>query len=495
MLGKGSTTPGPSVSAPQAPAADQSASPLSSTLPEGTIPFVDVTRFRISRDLLDLVPAEIIIEQRLLPLEIRGKKLVVGMCNPGSLSAERDLLRVLQSVDPEYVAISQDAFYQTVQRLQIEGTATGVGSRSTKVKPTYLAEHKKQDEIAQVVVGDQVIDLLDQILMEGMEHGASGIHVQPEGTGVQVRFRVKGRLVERREPIPLAYAKPLAARCKVLADLDISERRLPQDGRIVAQVGRREINFRISTMLSERGEKVVIRILDPADVMRPFSEIFADPRAERLADAAISAPSGAILVAGASGSGKTSTLYSLINQRKIVRPNDHICTVEDPVEYLFPGFTQSSLNHRIGLGYPQALHALMRQDPDVLMVGDLRDAETTTLTLEASLTGHLVAGSLHGSSVGAVIQRLEHLGTNRVILSQALSLVMVQRLVPRLCELCAKPEQVGSALLQTLVAAGLTEKGASPLLARPTGCDACQKTGYQGRVAVVEALRIHGDVE
>jgi type IV pilus assembly protein PilB len=347
------------------------------------------------------------------------------------------------------------------------------------------------------------------------------VHIEPEASGLRVRYRVQGMLIDRKELIPASFASGVTARLKILSELDITERRIPQDGRIAASVGKRNLNFRISTLATCRGEKVVLRILDPTDVMRPLEHIFVEPRVLDLVKRAIAVPHGAILVAGPTGSGKSSTLYSLLNQRKLSRPDNNIVTVEDPVEFMFPGLTQTPINPKVGLDYATALRALLRQDPDVIMVGELRDAPSTAIAIEAALTGHLVLSSMHGNTGIAVLQRLGHFGIPPVLLSQALNIIVVQRLAPRLCPSCVSEDQVPADVLAELrrlqLASGaapdrsqlpvsatmirnldrlaLLESGAGGLrLPRPVGCDECERTGRKGRVPVVEVLALHDDM-
>jgi len=280
----------------------------------------------------------------------------------------------------------------------------------------------------------------------------------------------------------------------VLAELDITERRLPQDGRLLARIGKREINFRISTLAAARGEKVVIRILDPADVMRPLPHIFVDPAALELVEKAVAAPHGAVVVAGPTGSGKSSTLYAMINQRRAARPDNNIVTVEDPVEYSFPGITQVPVHPKIGLDHPTVLRALLRQDPDVIGLGELRDAATAAICIEAALTGHLVLTTFHASTALATLQRLEHLGSARLLLAQALNVLVVQRLARRLCPACVREEEVSPALLENLISLGVLDQGTAPPLPRPVGCNACDHSGYRGRVAATEILSFQDQI-
>ena len=426
----------------------------------------------------------------MLPLEVHGRTLVVGMVNPASMGARQELRRVLHAVDPEVMAISAEDFNQAITRLKLDVRDRSPVASGAHVKPVYAVETRRDSDKHHLVIGDEAVTLFDRILVEGVERGASDIHIEAEATNVRVRYRVHGMLFERQEVLPLAFFAPLVARTKVLAELDITERRLPQDGRLLARVGKREINFRISTLAAARGEKVVIRILDPADVMRPLPHIFLDPVGLDLVEKAVAAPHGAIVVAGPTGSGKSSTLYAMINQRRAARPDNNIVTVEDPVEYSFPGITQVQVHPKIGLDHPTVLRALLRQDPDVIGLGELRDAATAAICVEASLTGHLVLTTFHASTAMATLQRLELLGSDRLLLAQALNVLVVQRLARRLCSACVREEEVSPALLDNLIAREVLARGSAPRLPRPVGCNACDHTGYRGRIAVTEILSL-----
>ncbi|HEY2514962.1 MAG TPA: ATPase, T2SS/T4P/T4SS family [Polyangiaceae bacterium] len=478
--------------------AGPSFSPPGAALPKGAIPFVEVANYAVGPKVLELIPSRVILEHRILPLELRGRTLLVGMVSPFSLQAKEDLRRALHSVDPEIVAISADDFGNAILRLKVDvrdQRPAGAGAVSRAIRPQYSAEVKKEaDKQLQVMIGDEIVQLLDRILTEAVDRGVSDVHIEPESTGVRIRYRLQGMLVERKEMVPASYAAPLAARIKVLAELDITDRRLPQDGRIVAMFGSREMNFRISTMPAARGEKVVIRVLDPGDVMRPLEHIFADPRALELVQRANGAAHGAIVVAGTTGSGKSSTLYSLLNSRKLTRPDNNIVTVEDPIEFLVPGLSQSGLSPKAGLEYPLALRALMRQDPDVIMVGELRDSATAGMVLEAALTGHLVLSTMHGSRVQAVFQRLEHFGCDMLRIGQAMNVILVQKLVRKLCIACVREEDVAPQLVEALVGRKLLARGGPAKLPRAIGCEACNMSGYRGRVASQEVLFFDDEV-
>jgi len=458
-------------------------------LPDQQVLFVQVSQFAISPKVLGLIPARVILEHRMIPLAIRDQNVTVGMVDPFSVGARGELGRALAHVAVTLVAISADDFAQSVRRLKIDVRAEGKArtTSSANLRPVYNAEVKKEADKAARVVGDEVIAIFDDLVRDAVEIGASDIHIDPEAKETRIRMRVQGMMVDSKRSVPAAMAGPIAARIKVLAELDITERRQPQDGRILAQLGDKELNMRVATLATARGEKVAIRILDPADVMRPLNHIFLHPKALELVRRAVSASYGSLLVAGATGSGKTSTMYSVLNERKNLRPDNNIVTVEDPIEFLVTGLSQYPVNAKAGLTYPVVLRAMLRQDPDVIMIGELRDAESATIMVEAALTGHFVLATVHGSHIGAVLNRMTHFGVDEVLQAQAINIILVQRLARRLCSACVALDEVAPQLVSALTHRRLVPAGTNRL-PRATGCDACGGTGYRGRVAVAEVM-------
>ena len=257
--------------------------------------------------------------------------------------------------------------------------------------------------------------------------------------------------------------------------------------------GKREIDLRVSTLPANRGEKIALRILEAAGSTRALEQIFFEPTVLAAARKALNRPYGGIVIAGPTGSGKTSSLYALLNERKITRPDTNIIMVEDPIEYRLAGVTQVQVSAAAGLGFPQVLRSMLRQDPDVIVVGEMRDEDTARIALEAAMTGHLLLTSLHANHAISAVQRLENLGTGRALIAQSVHLVLVQRLVRKLCSACRKLDAAAPALLESLVARRIVDKG-QQTLPRAVGCDACGGTGYVGRAAVVEALQINDAV-
>ncbi len=475
-----------------APPAGGSIPPPSREPPQGSTPFVQVADYEPTPAIIKMIPMSFIQRTRVLPLELVGNVLTVGMTFPRDLSAVAELRQYLKGVDLRVVAIGESDFASAAGRFRIGATeAQRAGSVIPPASLVFDQQDSERDAEKGVrAIGDEVVNLVNKIIAAGLDQDASDIHIEPEATGVRVRYRVNGVLVDSKDSVPLSFAKGISARLKVLSGLDITERRLPQDGRIGVRVGRRDVDLRLSTLPSSRGETVVMRILDAASMTRPIEQIFYEPVTLAAMRRVIGRPYGAVIVAGPTGSGKSASLYALLQERKRTRPDTNIIMIEDPIEYRLTGVTQVQVNHSVGLGFAQVLRALVRQDPDVIMVGEIRDAETAVLALEAAMTGHLLFTSMHANDCFSVVQRLEQLSCNRTHIAQALTVIVVQRLVRRLCPSCTKLEAPPPLVFESLVARRLVPRSAPVPLPRATGCDACRGTGYAGRIVVAECLQL-----
>ena len=488
-----------------------SPAPTPTPTPAGDmIRFVRVSAYDPTPQTIAAVPAKLIRQHRLLPLEVGERMITIGMVDPTNTATRTELLRVLGTSSVAVVAISQDDFNEAYVRLRVDSSGGGGGGgggggsggpgggagRSARpsaeqVPPEQLVfdlADQERDAKQAGPIGDEVVALASRLIAQAIERGASDVHVDHTAAGPRVRFRVQGQLHGWDHAIPAGHGKGLVSRLKVLAGLDVTERRLPQDGRIGVRVGRREVDIRISTIPTSRGEKVALRVFEAAAMLRPLEAIFSDPATLDAARGALQRPHGAIVVAGPTGSGKTSTLYAAVGERVRTRPDSNVLTVEDPIEYRLAGVTQVQVNHAVDLGFAKVLRAMLRQDPDVIMVGEVREEETARLALEAAMTGHLMLTSLHANTAIGAVQRLEHLGCGRPLIGQSLALVLVQRLARRLCPRCTTAEVPPLPVLEGLAAHGLADSRAPAPLPRAVGCPECDQTGYAGRIAVVERL-------
>ncbi|HVI22502.1 MAG TPA: GspE/PulE family protein, partial [Myxococcales bacterium] len=337
----------------------------------------------------------------------------------------------------------------------------------------------------------EVIRFVNKILVAALDREASDIHIEPASTGPRIRFRVNGVLQDWNEPIPpAATIKTITARIKVLAGLDITERRLPQDGRIGFSAGKRDVDLRVSTLPANRGEKIAMRVLE-AGATRKLQQIFYEEKTLAAVRRGLDRPYGGIIVGGPTGSGKTSTLYAMLSERRSTRPDTNILTVEDPIEYRLSGITQVQVSAASGLTFARTLRSLLRQDPDVIVVGETRDQETAVLALEAAMTGHLVLTSIHANTAVAALQRLENLGCSQALISQSVALILVQRLVRRLCQTCKRLEPLPGALAEALVVRKVIDRSQMGMpMPVAFGCEACNHTGQAGRAVVVESLSL-----
>lgn len=491
--------PPPAHAAPQPqppPGARYEAPPMPAT---EVIRFVEIGDFELTPTVLSLLPPKLIRQHRLFPLQLTNRRLTVGLVAPRNLAAVGELRRALHGLEVEVVAISMDDFAAAIVRHKIDDKGAQADGKRVAINPETMffdtAEAGERDvEKVPKAMGDDVVRLVNRLIALALDRDASDIHLEPVQSGLKVRFRINGIIHESGETVQPAHARGVVARVKILAGLDITERRRPQDGRIGLRVGRREIDVRVSCLPSARGEKLVLRILDNANSMRPLAQVFVDPRILNFARRALNRPYGGIVVAGATGAGKTSTVYAMLHERRMSRPDTHITMVEDPIEYRVEGVTQVQVDLGAGLSFAQVLRSMLRQDPDVIVVGEMRDTETARIGLEAAMTGHVLITSLHANNSLSALQRLEQLDAGRPLISLSLALVLVQRLVRKLCGACRRPVEAPRALYDSLLKAGVLEPGASNLLPTAVGCDACGRTGFVGRQAVFEALALSDDV-
>lgn len=462
------------------------------------IPYVEVSDYDVQPKLLSIVPTKLMLQHRLLPLKLSGQTLTVGLVTPKNPAALAELRNVLATFELDVVAIGADDFSLAATRLKLDDSRAPKQARKgvVSINPDSLAydstdgDREPEGNARQ----EDPTKLVNRIIAAGLEREASDIHVETTPDGVRVRYRVNGVLQDWGESFPPSSAKPISSRIKVLAGMDITDRRLPQDGRIGVNIGRRGIDLRVSTLPANRGEKIVMRLLEAAGSMRPLDQIFIEPGIAEAVRRSLNRPFGGIIIAGPTGSGKSSSMYSMLAERRKARPDTNIVTVEDPIEYRLQGVTQVQVNGAIGLGFPQVLRSMLRQDPDVIVVGETRDEETAKLALEGAITGHLLLTSLHANTALAAIQRLESLGCSRALISQSLALVLVQRLVRKLCQQCLQTESPPQALLDVLVAKELLRRSEKPLIPRSAGCEACNKSGFAGRAIVLEALQITDEI-
>ncbi len=451
------------------------------------VPSIDLKEFEIDDDVIRLVPRETCEKHVVIPVNRAGASLIVAMADPSNIFAVDDL-KFLTGYHIEAVVASEASIRDALERY------------FALAEPSYeeVLEGFNEDEISVEHGGDDpssvdleraaddapVVRLVNLILIDAIKKGASDIHVEPYEKSFRVRYRIDGVLYEVMKP-PVKLKAALVSRLKIMADLDIAVRRLPQDGRIKLKLGKgKEMDFRVSVCPTLFGEKVVLRLLDKSNLQLDMTKLgFESQQLEWFLDA-VNRPYGMCLVTGPTGSGKTTTLYSAL--AKLNLATDNISTAEDPVEFNFAGINQVQMHEEIGLNFASALRSFLRQDPDIIMVGEIRDFETAEIAVKAALTGHMVLSTLHTNDAPGTVSRLLNMGVEPFLVTSSLNLILAQRLARRLCPECKRvadvPEQ---ALLDIGVSAD--ELGSFEVF-EPAGCSACNDRGYKGRAAIYEVM-------
>jgi len=458
------------------------------------IPSITLSQLDIDADVLKLVPAQIAKKYEVLPIKRTGNSLTLAMADPTNVFAVDDVgfMTNLQVIP---VVAAQGAIRKALDRLyeaqgsgmaevisEMEGTAGDVevveGDEESWAKADIFELKESADEAP-------VVRLVNMILVDAIRRGASDIHLEPYEKVFRVRFRVDGVLHEIMTP-PKRLETALTSRVKIMSTMDIAERRLPQDGRIKLRYNQREIDFRVSTLPTIFGEKTVLRILDKESLQLDLTMLGFDPWSLEQFNKAIHQPYGMILITGPTGSGKTTTLYSAIHT--INSPDVNIMTAEDPVEYNLKGVNQVQINEGIGRTFGAALRSFLRQDPDVILVGETRDLETAQIGIRAALTGHLVLSTLHTNDCPGTVARLLDMGIPPFLVSSALTLILAQRLGRKICKDCKQPYEADE---ESLVPYGHVPQGLGKVqFYKGKGCHTCSFTGMKGRVAVYEVMPI-----
>ncbi len=466
---------------------------------EQGISFASLASLRVDAQAYSMVPAPILQKHRMIPLCMDGGTLTMAMVDPSDVVGFDDVRRCLHGVNVKPIAISEEDYEGYVNRHirpSIVASGTGpiqaAGSQWRDLKLYSAAEDAEEDRKASTgVSGAEIVALVNQILAEAIDREASDIHVDCERLVVHVRFRVDGQLVEREKSVPRSHYRPLVSRIKILAGMDISEQRLPQDGRISLCYRKRDFDIRVATMPVRGGERIAMRLLDASSSVLELGNLILAEKLAQLVRKMVFRPSGAVLVTGPTGSGKTTTLYSLLRERTRYAQDLNVVTVEDPVEYDLPGMAQVQVNESAGLTFPVVLRGFLRHDPDIIMVGETRDGTTARIAMEASLTGHLVLTSMHTTSAIGSVVRLREMGIEPYLIASALSGVVAQRLVRRLCPMCRQKVPYLDSVADNLVRAGVLAKGESFETYKEGGCENCDQTGFRGRVGVYEVLQLN----
>lgn len=448
--------------------------------------FVELIDYPVDRSAVTMVPAAVCRRHKVLPIGVRDGALILAMEDPGDVFAIDDVRAGLRmGVDP-VVAEKNDLRAAIDRYLRADDELNDLTST--------LEEEKAHETTADITDGPDddvpIVRFVNLLVSQAITDHASDIHIEPSETDVRIRYRIDGVLHEM-QPAPKAIQNGVISRLKIMSEIDIAERRKPQDGRMSVRHGGRQIDLRVATLPTVWGEKVVMRILDNSNTSMSLRDLNLLERNFDVYAESYSKPYGMILVTGPTGSGKSTTLYTTLNA--VARPEINVITVEDPVEYRMKGINQVQVNPKAGLTFASALRSILRSDPDVVLLGEIRDHETAQIAIEASLTGHLVLSTLHTNDAPSAITRLTEMGIEPFLVGSAIDCVVAQRLARRLCDRCKQPTAYSP--LQLAHLKFRVEADENPTVFQPVGCQQCSNTGYRGRIALHEVMSVSEDIE
>lgn len=429
-----------------------------------------------------------------LPVEVNDKEILVATAEPFIREWERELSQVQQKPFRRVLANPEDIERFRVEFYNMAKSVFGAEKDSTNKRggPQSLEQLMDLSRSGKLEANDQhVVSIVDWLLQYAFDQRASDIHIEPRREMGNIRFRIDGVLHNVYE-LPSGVLTPVTSRLKILARMDIAEKRRPQDGRIKTRnPDGQEVELRMSTMPTAFGEKLVMRIFDPEVLLKDFIALGFDPRDEQVWNEMTAQPHGIVLVTGPTGSGKTTTLYSTL--KKLAKPEVNVCTVEDPIELIEPAFNQMQANQAIDLGFADGVRTLLRQDPDVIMIGEIRDGETADMAVQAALTGHLVLSTLHTNDAPSSLTRLQDLGVPGYMLHSSLLGIIAQRLLRTLCSNCKRDTEISDPEWEALTRGWRIKKPEK--ICEPVGCLECRNTGYRGRIGIYEMLRVTPEVK
>jgi type IV pilus assembly protein PilB len=464
-------------------------------------PPINLSRVTVPNEIADLVPRELAHSHKVVPVSRLENKLFLAMADPLNvlaiddvrrmtrlevaplIASEKAILDKLNNIDSAKSGSIEDIIKDAKTKAENEVTDENVEVSKEAIEEVNL------DQLAASSEEAPVIKLANLILVQAVKDRASDIHLEPFEKGMRLRYRVDGVLTDSTPP-PKQMQLALASRFKIMSSLDIAERRLPQDGRMRIRVGGKEYDLRVSIMPTVHGEKIVLRVLDKSNLSASLDKLGLDPETFTQFKAAIDAPHGLILVTGPTGSGKTTTLYSALNE--LNSPVYNIVTVEDPVEFQIPGINQVPTKKEIGLTFANALRSILRQDPDIVMIGEIRDTETAEIAVEAALTGHQVLSTMHCNDAPGAVARLDDMGIAPFLISSSVILACAQRLMRRICSHCKEPVTYPAKMFSDLSIEPSIFDGVT--LYRGRGCERCKNSGYAGRLAIIEAMTISDEI-
>ncbi len=466
------------------------------------VPAINLSYFEIDPAVVKLIPYETAKRYQILPLSRVGASLTIAMVDPTNVFAMDDIKfmtgfniepvvasesSIIEGIDKAYGTSKEEELESVMQSMNELGEGTDIEVQAEEQELELKELEKAADEAP-------IVKLVNLVLTDAVKRGASDIHMEPYEKEFRVRFRIDGVLQLIMNP-PLKLRDAIISRLKIMAKLDISEKRLPQDGRIMLkmQIGgkKKQLDFRVSTLPTLWGEKIVLRLLDKENLRLDMTKLGFEQESLDKFQKAILKPYGMVLVTGPTGSGKTNTLYSSISQLNQV--NTNIMTAEDPVEFQLGGVNQVQMKEQIGLNFAAALRAFLRQDPNIILVGEIRDFETAEIAIKAALTGHLVLSTLHTNGAPETITRLMNMGIEPFLVATSVHLICAQRLIRRICKDCAEPVEMP---VQALIDEGYTPEEAKTVqIMKGKGCATCNKTGYKGRTGLYEVMEVDDEIK
>ncbi|HXY78727.1 MAG TPA: type IV-A pilus assembly ATPase PilB [Candidatus Acidoferrales bacterium] len=465
------------------------------------VPAINLSYFEIDPAVVKLIPFETAKRYQILPLSRVGASLTIAMVDPTNVFAMDDIKfmtgfniepvvasesSIIEGIDKAYGTSKEEELEQVMQSMNDVGEGTDIEVQAEAQELELRELEKAADEAP-------IVKLVNLVLTDAVKRGASDIHMEPYEKEFRVRFRIDGVLQSIMNP-PLKLKDAITSRLKIMAKLDISEKRLPQDGRIMLkmQIGgkKKQLDFRVSTLPTLWGEKIVLRLLDKENLRLDMTKLGFEQESLVKFEKAILKPYGMVLVTGPTGSGKTNTLYSSIS--RLNQPDTNIMTAEDPVEFQLAGVNQVQMKEQIGLNFAAALRAFLRQDPNIILVGEIRDFETAEIAIKAALTGHLVLSTLHTNGAPETITRLMNMGIEPFLVATSVHLICAQRLIRRICKDCAEPVEMP---VQALIDEGYSPEEAKTVqIMKGKGCTTCNKTGYKGRTGLYEVMEVDDEI-
>ena len=453
------------------------------------VPGIDLDEFEVDPAVIQLIPEEVAVKHTVLPVNRAGSTLILATADPSNIFAIDDI-KFLTGYNIEVVVASEEAIKRAIDRFYDQTSSLDDVMADFDDSDLEVIQDDDDLDISELARESEdapVVKLVNLILTDAIKKLASDIHIEPYEKEYRVRYRIDGVLYEVMRP-PMKLKNAITSRVKIMSELDIAERRLPQDGRIKLKLGRgREMDYRVSVLPTLFGEKTVLRLLDKSNLQLDMTKLGFE--SEQLEDFknSIYQPYGMVLVTGPTGSGKTTTLYSGLSE--LNKTSENISTAEDPVEFNLSGINQVQMHEDIGLNFASALRSFLRQDPDIIMVGEIRDSETAEIAVQASLTGHMVLSTLHTNDAPSTINRLLNMGIEPFLVSSSVNCIVAQRLARRICDECKEPD--AETRVEELVQAGMEEskaKDVTPYKGR--GCRTCSETGFKGRIALYEVMPI-----